>query len=138
VTDGLEELRHELADVEAAIEADGAGDDLLTRRACVEDAILSMERAAREEMGAQPQAVDATAEEAAQARPAATDLVVPSLPPGEELRPRDGDRARQARRGPDPRGHRGPLDKVLLYDFPQRLAARRPVDQRRVGVRCGR
>jgi hypothetical protein len=119
VTDGLEELRHELADVEAAIEADGAGDDLLTRRACVEDAILSMERAAREEMGAQPQAVDATAEEAAQARPAATDLVVPALPPGEErdhatvivLDKHDEDQILAVMEDR--------MDKVLLYDFPQ-------------------
>jgi hypothetical protein len=54
VTDELEKLRHELADVDAAAEGGGAGDDLLTHRACLEDTILSMERAAREEIGVHP------------------------------------------------------------------------------------
>jgi hypothetical protein len=117
VTDGLEELRHELADVEAAIEADGAGDDLLTRRACLEDAILGMERAAREEAGVQPETVDATAEEVTESRPSATDLVVPPLPPGEErdhatLLVLDRHDEDQVLSQIEDR-----MDKVLMYDF---------------------
>lgn len=115
--DALEELRHELADVEAAIEADGAGDTLLTARACLEDAILGLERAAREEAGVQPDTVDATAEEVAESRPAATDLVVPPLPPGEErdhatLLVLDRHDEDQVLSQIEDR-----MDKVLMYDF---------------------
>jgi hypothetical protein len=82
VTDELEKLRHELADVDAAAEGGGAGDDLLTHRACLEDTILSMERAAREEIGVQPAPVEGA--DPSRFRNPAADLVVPSLPPGTE------------------------------------------------------
>lgn len=120
MTDELEELRHELADIDAAAEAGGAGDELLTHRSCLEDTILSMERAAREEMGAQP-VVDVTAEEVAESvaesRPSAMDLVVPPSAPGPErdaatlivLDRHDED---QVLSQIEER-----MDRVLMYDF---------------------
>lgn len=118
--DRLEELRHELADVEAAADAvpDGSEEAALRRRAKeIEAEILGLERAAREEAGVQPDVVDVTAEEVAESRPPATDLVVPPLPPGEErdvaamlvLDRHDED---QVLSQIEER-----MDKVLMYDF---------------------
>lgn len=92
--DRLEELRSELADVETALgelgrEADEAGhpgedpQPLQDRADALRAQILHLERAAREEMGVQP-AVEADAELVSESRPTAAELVVPSLPPGDE------------------------------------------------------
>lgn len=83
--DRLELLRHELADVEQAIsDADVAPRALLDREDELRQEILDLERAARVQIGVQPESVDVDAEEVAESRPMPADLVVPPLPPGEE------------------------------------------------------
>jgi hypothetical protein len=122
--DRLEVLRHELADVEAALEAaisggEGAGAEasaLEQRQTEIQHEIVALERAAREEVGVQP-AIEGSAEEVAESRPASTELVVPSLPPGDErdhatllvLDKHDED---QVLSQIEER-----MDKVLMYDF---------------------
>jgi hypothetical protein len=123
VTDRLEELRHELADIEAVLGDLGpdAPDEQaapLRRRADkLERDVMKLEAAARAEAGV----IEGTAEEAdadpADYRPPATELVVPSLPPGDErdhatlvvLDRHDEDQVLAALEER--------MDKVLLYDF---------------------
>lgn len=80
----LEALRHELADVEAAIE-EGATDDLLTRQACLQDAILGMQQAARAEAGVIEGTAELEGAAPADYRPEPEELVVAPAPPGQEL-----------------------------------------------------
>jgi hypothetical protein len=121
VSDRLEELRHELADIEVALDAGGPTADtrLSVRAGEIEREIVKLEAAARAEAGV----IEGTAEEAgadpADYRPAATELVVPSLPPGDErdhatlvvLDRHDEDQVLAALEER--------MDKVLLYDFSQ-------------------
>lgn len=134
MTDQLEELRHELADVEQGLvdvaAHAGAGadqdrvrqvrDELSARGDELRREILALERAVREEMGVQP-AVDGTVEEVAESvaesRPSAMDLIVPPTAPGPErdtatlivLDRHDEDQvlAQIEER----------MDRVLMYDF---------------------
>lgn len=119
MVDRLEGLRHELADVEQAIaDAEEAPQPLLDREDELRVEILKLERAAREEAGAQPEPVDASVEEIAESRPAATDLVVPPSIGADQryetvlvLDKHDED---QILATIEER-----MDAVLLYDFPQ-------------------
>lgn len=81
MSDRLEELRHELADIDAALGEAGAGPALGERKAAVEAEILQLERASREEIGVQPAAVEVLDADPAAFRNPAEELVVPALPP---------------------------------------------------------
>ncbi len=122
MTDALEDLRHQLADVEAAIEALGGenvreDEDLHNRRDEITQDILKLEAQARREAGV----IDVVAEEVggdvSASRPAATDLVVASLPPGADrdhatmvvLDKADEDQVLSI--------IEERMDRVLLYDF---------------------
>lgn len=82
MSDDLEKLRHELADVEAALTEVGGDMHLGQRAKDLEAEILALERAGREEAGVQP--VEVLDADPAQFRNPAEDLVVPSLPPGSQ------------------------------------------------------
>jgi hypothetical protein len=123
VSDRLEEARHELADVEAALE--GAGSTSKNETAALRKAakeltaeIRKLEAEARAAAGVEPPEPEVLDADPAEYRPPAGELVVPPLPPGSDelahatsvvLDKHDEDQILATLEDR--------MDKVMLYDF---------------------